>query len=68
MELEVKIILQGGMELQMEENIGLHGYGERRARHERVNRYARNLSIYYIDFLTELGYYIREQMYSFGRG
>lgn len=34
------------MELQMEENIGLHGYGERRARHERVNRYLRNLCYY----------------------
>ena len=29
---------------------------------ERVNRYARILSFYNVDFLTGLGYYIREQM------
>lgn len=34
------------MKLQLEENIGLHGYGERRARHERVNRYLINLGYY----------------------
>lgn len=41
-----------------EQNIGLHGYVERRARHERVNRYIMFLADYFIDWSEHLIYII----------